>query len=125
MYKGKLVKFIKYVNEQIPLLEQSNEQYSKKILDITNFLEISSSFNCEGEIINKILEEYGILEKLEKERVFFYERIEANDKRIIDLKNQLKFVKSNICPHEKTEYEETNYHTGEDYYRCVLCGAKL
>ncbi len=125
MYKEKLVKFITYAHEQIPLLEQSNIQYSKKILDITNFLELSSSFNDSGEIINKVLDQYGVFEKLEKERAFFYERIEANDKRIIELKNQLKFVKSNICPHEKTEYDETNYHTGERYYRCVLCGAKL
>lgn len=125
MYKEKLVKFIKYVNEQIPLLEQTNEQYSKKIIEITSFLELSSSLDGEGKIINKVLDDYRILEKLEKERAFFYERIEANDKRIIELKNQLKFVKSNICPHEKTEYDETNYHTGERYYRCVLCGAKL
>ena len=125
MYKEKVVKFITYAHEQIPLLEQSNIQYSKKILDITNFLDLSSSFNDSVEIINKVLDEYGIFEKLEKERAFFYERIEANDKRIIELKNQLKFVKSNICPHEKTEYDETNYHTGEKYYKCVLCGAKL
>jgi hypothetical protein len=64
MYKEKLVKFIKYVNEQIPLLEQTNEQYSKKILDITSFLELSSSLDGEGKIINKVLDDYRILEKL-------------------------------------------------------------
>ena len=126
-YKEKLERFIKYANSQTETLSESILEYEKKIKEIDVFRGFAKNLEKEGEdsILNSVLEDNEIIPQLNKQKSLYMGRIENHRRIITKLNDQMNFVRVNLCPHENSQCDETNYHTRERIYKCLLCGARL
>lgn len=125
IYKDKLFTYITSTN---CLLDRYRANKAEYILKLDELHDTKKTLKETKSIIdNKRLHE--IIDKEVKNIEYLINmysgKIESLNTAIDKEERNLHFVRYTICPHELTEYIDTNYHTGEKEYKCCLCGARV
>jgi len=61
------------------------------------------------------------LASLHKDRSALENRVKNVEESINNAKKKVKFMME-ICPHEHMVFDHEDYHKGEEFHRCTLCG---
>lgn len=123
VYKGKLVKYIEQTIKTIEGYKASKIECAQMLgkLGDTEKALVEAKKLINEETLHRLIDKE--LENIQYSRNEYCSKIERLNIAINREETNLHFVKYNICPHELNELDYIDHHTGEEYYKCCLCGA--